>query len=706
MASSMLRPPRDFVPGGPQPAHSIATTMSTASPKTSLAPSLAIAVDIGGTFTDIALHDASSGQIWRAKTPSVPGDPSQAFLTGMRLALADAGFAASLLERVLHGTTVATNMILEDKGARTALVTTKGFRHVLTIGRQDIPRRANYLAWVKPPRPVPASRVFEVTERIGAGGTVIEALDEASVRVAADPCRAAKVEAVAVCLLHSFANPAHEQRAAEILRAHLPGVAVTASSDVLPVVREYERSLATVLNAAVMPGVSTYVSRLEARLADEKVTAPLLLMQSNGGVAGGATIRRAPALTALSGPAAGVVGARDMAAACGIRDIITVDIGGTSADICLIKDGRIALTQSGHVGNWPLPLPMVDMVTIGAGGGSIATVDSGSLTVGPQSAGAEPGPAAYGRGGTMATVTDAHVVLGHLPSTLLGGRMALDVAAASRAIDLRVADPLGITRHAAARGILAIIDNNMMGALRLVSVERGHDPRDFTLVPFGGAGPLHGCSLAALLGIKRVLIPPAPGVLCADGLLAADLKADFSRTLPKAGAIDLERARAIYGDLSRQADDWLAAEQVSPADRQQTKIALLRYHGQGSELSIAWVDDAAGVETAFAEAHRTLYGFTLDSAVELVTLRVEATGRMPAPPRPLLAAGSGAKSTATLPVHFADGTRDVPLYERATLGTGDKISGPAIISQLDATTLVLPGWQGEVHPSGAILLVS
>lgn len=674
--------------------------MSTASSRSSLA----IAVDIGGTFTDIALHDPRSGRIWRAKTPSVPADPSQAFLTGVRLALADAGRAAPSLERVLHGTTVATNMILEDKGARTALVTTAGFRHVLTIGRQDIPRRANYLAWVKPPRPVPASRVLEIRERIGAGGIVIESLDEASVRAAAEACRALKVEAVAICLLHSFANPAHEQRTAEILRESLPGVAVTASSDVLPVVREYERSLATVLNASVMPGVSTYVSRLQARLSDEKMTAPLLLMQSNGGVASATTIRRAPALTALSGPAAGVVGARGVAAACGIKDIITVDIGGTSADICLVKDGKIALTQSGHVGDWPLPLPMVDMVTIGAGGGSIARVDAGSLTVGPQSAGADPGPAAYGRGDTMATVTDAHVVLGHLPANLLGGRMALDVQAAGRAIDLRVAGPLGLTRETAARGILAIIDNNMMGALRLVSVERGHDPRDFTLVPFGGAGPLHGCSLAELLGITRVLIPPAPGVLCADGLLAADFKADFSRTLPKAGAIDLERAHAIYGELGRQADDWLAAEKVSPADCRQVKIALLRYHGQGSELSVGWVDDVAGVEAAFAQAHRTLYGFTLDSAIELVTLRVEATGRMPAPPLPLLAAGTGAKSQTTLPVYFAAGKRDVPLFERSSFGAGDRLAGPAIISQLDATTLVLPGWQGEVHASGAILL--
>src|SRR5689334_20429371 len=668
--------------------------------------SLAIAVDIGGTFTDIALHDATSGRIWRAKTPSVPSDPSQAFLTGIRLALDDAGQAAPALARVLHGTTVATNMILEGKGAKAALVTTAGFRHVLTIGRQDIPRRANYLAWVKPARPVPASRVFEVTERIGAGGVVIEPLDEASVEAAAAQCHKLGVEAVAVCLLHSFANPAHERRVADILRAKLPGVAVTASSDVLPVVREYERSLATVFNAVVMPGVSTYVSRLEKRLLDEHVAAPLLLMQSNGGVAGGATIRRAPALTALSGPAAGVVGARDVAAACGIADIITVDIGGTSADVCLIKDGRISLTQQGHVGEWPLPLPMVDMVTIGAGGGSIAKVDAGTLTVGPQSAGADPGPAAYGRGGERATVTDAHVILGHLPAKLLGGRMELDVEAANRVVDAEVARPLGLDRRAAAQGILSILDHNMVGAVRIVSVERGHDPRDFTLVAFGGAGPLHGCSLAALLGITKVLIPPAPGVLCADGLLAADLKAEFSRTLSKAGAVDIDEARKIFGELAAQADDWLTAEKVTAEDRRENKVAMLRYHGQGGEVAVPWVDSKDGLETAFAVAHKALYGFTLDAPIELVTLRVEATGRVPEPPRPTLAKGSGARMRGQFPVHFDSGMAQVPLYERASLGAGDFIAGPAIVSQLDATTLVLPGWTGTVHPSGAILLTA
>ena len=473
----------------------------------------------------------------------------------------------------------------------------------------------------------------------------------------------------------------------------------------LPVVREYERSLATVFNAVVMPGVSTYVSRLEKRLDDEKVNAPLLLMQSNGGVAGGATIRRAPALTALSGPAAGVVGARDVAAACGIKDLITVDIGGTSADICLIKDGRIALTQQGHVGEWPLPLPMVDMVTIGAGGGSIAKVEAGTLTVGPQSAGAEPGPAAYGRGGQRATVTDAHVILGHLPAKLLGGRMALDAEAAASTIDREVAKPLGLERAAAARGVLSILDHNMVGAVRIVSVERGHDPRDFTLVAFGGAGPLHGCSLATLLGITRVLIPTAPGVLCADGLLAADLKADFSRTLPKAGAVDIEVARKIFAELSAAADDWLTAEKVAPSDRQQNKVALLRYRVRAARSPCPGSTARTASRRPSPPRTPALYGFTLDAPIELVTLRVEATGRMPAPPRPMLAKGSGARPQAPLP--GASGNRAWRKCRSTTAprsAPATRSRGPPIISQLDATTLVLPGWTGEVHPSGAILL--
>ncbi|MEJ0015802.1 MAG: hydantoinase/oxoprolinase family protein [Acetobacteraceae bacterium] len=662
----------------------------------------AVAVDIGGTFTDITLLDQASGRQWRAKTPSTPGDPSEAFMTGVALALREAGASASGVRRVLHGTTVATNLILEGKTARTALVTTAGFRHVMEIGRQDIPRQANLFTWVKPRRPVPPSRVLEVRERIGPGGIVLLPLDEASVADVAVALRRLDVQAVGVCLLHSFAYPAHERRVAELLRAALPDLAVTASVDVLPVVREYERSLATVMNAGVMPAVTTYVARLQRRLAEAGIDAPLLLMQSNGGVAGAATIRRAPALTVLSGPAAGVVGARDVAAAAGIGDIVTVDIGGTSADICLLRDGQVALTQRGRIGEWPLPLPMVDMVTIGAGGGSIARLSGGALTVGPASAGAVPGPACYGGGGEQPTVTDAHLALGHLPASLLGGRMTLNVALAETAIRTRIAEPLGLSLHDAARGILAIADSNMVGAIRVVSVERGHDPRDFTLVPFGGAGPLHGCALAELLGIRRVLVPPAPGVLCAEGLLAAGLKAEFSRTLPRSDAWDT--VEAVFAALEQDAAAWFAEERVAEQGRRLRRVALLRYHGQGAEVAIPWPGDAAAARAAFAEAHRALNGFVLETPVELVTLRVEAEAGTPAASRSPLAAGTGAQPIGRQTVHAATGTQEALIYDRSALGVGDRFAGPAIVTQLDATTLVAPGWQAEVLGSGALML--
>lgn len=662
---------------------------------------LALAVDIGGTFTDVALRNGATGEVWRAKTPSTPTDPSEAFLDGIRKALSDAGLSADALTEVLHGTTVATNMILEDKGARAALVTTRGFRHVLSIGRQDIPRKANLYNWVKPRRPIPPDRILEVSERVAAGGAVLDPLDEASVYAAADALLALDVEAVAICLLHAFANPAHEARVAEILRDRLPGVAVTASTDVLPVVREYERTLASVLNAIVMPGVTTYVGRLEKRLKEEGVTAPLLLMQSNGGVAGAAKIRQAPALTALSGPAAGVVGALAEAQACGIDDIITVDIGGTSADICLIADGVIGLTQNGQVGEWPLPLPMVDMITIGAGGGSIAAVEDGTLSVGPRSAGAVPGPAAYQHGGTEPTVTDAHVVLGHLPARLLGGRMALDVDAATQAVRLGVADPLGLSVEEAARGILAIADNHMVGAVRVVSVERGHDPRDFTLVPFGGAGPLHGCALADLIGIRRILIARAPGILCADGLLDADLKAEFSQALPKALPASEAQTDTLLAELEAKAEAWFTLENVAPERRQLRRVALMRYHGQGGELAVPMGGDLVA---DFSASHKALYGFVLDAVVEMVTLRVEATGRAADRQSRDLAPGTDVSPISEAQVLGASAPLQVPVVERASLGSGAVLNGPMILSQLDTTILIAQDWLGTVQPSGAILL--
>ena len=586
-------------------------------------------------------------------------------------------------------------MILEGKGARAALVTTAGFRHVLTIGRQDIPRRANLYAWVKPARPVSASCVLEVDERIGPGGVVLRALDEASVRAAAAECRRLQVQAVAVCLLHSFANSAHEERVAEILREELPGVAVTASVDVLPVIREYERSLATVLNATVMPGVSTYVSRLEERLRDAQVqrAAPADAVEwrrrRRADDPPGAGAHRAVRSGGRRGRRPRGRGRmRD-------RDLITVDIGGTSADICLIKGGQIGLTHRGHVGEWPLPLPMVDMVTIGAGGGSIAQVTDGALTVGPASAGADARAGLLRprrrRADGHRRACRARPPAGGAARRAHGARRRRRRAPRSRT---RVAEPLGLSLEDAARGILAIVDNNMVGALRVVSVERGHDPRDFTLAPFGGAGPLHGCALAALLGVTRVLIPPAPGVLCADGLLAADLKAEFSRTLPKAGPVAMDAVEPIFAELARQADAWLAAEGVAangPRHAPRRADALSRA-GRRDRRGLGG-DARRRVEADFVAAHQALYGFTLDSVIELVTVRIEATGRMPEPRPPTLARGSGATPVERRAVHLAGGVAEVPVYDRATLGAGDRFAGPAIITQLDATTFVAPGME-------------
>jgi N-methylhydantoinase A len=662
----------------------------------------AVAVDIGGTFTDVALADSEGGRLWRAKVPSTPADPSDAFLAGVRLALAEAARRPEDLGRVLHGTTVATNLILEGKTARTALVTTAGFRHVLEIGRQDIPRHANLFTWTKPKRPVSPSLVLEVRERVGPGGVILQPLDEASVTEVAIGLRGLDVQAVAVCLLHSFAFPEHERRVAELLRAALPDVAISTSVDVLPVVREYERSLATILNAGVMPAVSTYVKHLERRLTDVDIAAPLLLMQSNGGVAGAATIGRAPALTVLSGPAAGVVGAREAAAAVGIVNIITIDIGGTSADVCLLRGGQIELTQRGRIGDWPLPLPMVDIVTIGAGGGSIARLSDGALTVGPASAGAMPGPACYGTGGKQPTVTDAHLLLGQLPSSLLGGQMKLNAALAERAIRTDIAEPLGLSVQQAARGILAIANSNMVGAIRVVSVERGHDPREFTLVAFGGAGPLHGCALAELLGMTRVLVPPAPGVLSAEGLLAARLKAEFSRTLPRPDEWD--RVETVFAALRAAALEWFAAERVAETERKLRYVALLRYQGQGSELAIAWPGSLAAAKLAFAEAHRTLNGFTLETEVELVTLRVEAEGDVAASLRPGSPRGVAAQPIGRQIAHDALGSEAASIFDRSSLGCGETLTGPAIVVQRDATTMVARGWKAEVLASGALML--
>lgn len=659
----------------------------------------AVAVDTGGTFTDVTLFDRETGRMWTAKTPTTPDDPSRGFMNGIEAALEQAAVAPRELAQVFHGTTVATNLILEGKGAEVGLLTTSGFKHVLEIGRQDIPRRANLFAWIKPKRPVPPEGIFEIPERLDVNGNILTELDEDAVRCATRTLQARGVGAIAICFLNSFIDPKHEQRAAELVVEAHPDALISISSDVLRLFREYERSMATVLNVYVMPAMSRYIAQLQERLTLANVSAPLLIMKSNGGVVGASEAQRVPAHTVLSGPAAGVVGAQFIGTTAGFQDVIGIDIGGTSADICLIKDGAYSLTGKGTVGDWPLAFPMLDINTVGTGGGSIASVsETGALTVGPASAGANPGPACYGRGGDKATVTDAHLVLGHLPPYLLAGKIELDVEAARGAIDRHVARPLGLSVERAARGILSIGDNDMVGAIRVVSVERGHDPRDFALVAFGGAGPLHGGALARLLGIRTVIIPPAPGVLSAMGLLVSQLRADYARTcLETPPDFNHARLAAIYAELETEAKAWFERERVPPSAQQLTRHASLRYRHQGFELDVPWGGNDVSTSTieatleAFHALHEQLYTFAQrDTPVEIVTLHVAAVGRLPQP-RLTERPGGGDLADALighLPVHTEAGARTVPVYDREKLSSGMTFPGPALVVQLDSTTLI------------------
>jgi N-methylhydantoinase A len=674
-----------------------------------------LGVDTGGTFTDVALIDPATGCCWTAKTPSTPEDPSLGFATGIARVLELAGLMGADIARVLHGTTIATNLILEGKGAHTAFLTTRGFRYVLEIGRQDVPRRASLFAWVKPKRPIPPQRIFEVDGRIGPDGRELAPLAEDGVRELARAMVAQGIGSIAVALLHSYANPEHERRVAAILLEEIPEATISLSSAVLPVFREYERSMTTILNASIMPVISSYVAKLARRLAAAGISAPLLMMKSNGGVTGAKTVGRAPIETVLSGPAAGAVAAAYIGASSGHHHVIGIDIGGTSADITLIRDGQPGLTAHGRVGEWPVAMPIVDIATIGAGGGSIARVaDTGALTVGPKSAGAVPGPVCYRRGGAEPTVTDAHLVLGHLPPHLLGGAFKLDIEAAKSAIRTRIAEPLGMSVEAAARGIVAIVDNAMVGAIRVVSVERGHDPRDFSLIPFGGAGPLHGGALARLLGIPRIIVPPNPGVLSALGLLVSNLKAEFARTcLQKAGAFHAARLARVFAELETAARAWLDAEGVPETARRVTMHASLRYQHQGFELFVPWAgrdvtqDSARATVAAFHKLHERLYTFAQeDTPVEIVTLRVDAVGVFPAPAmRELPPAGrlEDAQTGRQL-VRFEAGPMWTDVYARERLGAGARIDGPAILTQLDATTLIHCGQTGEVDRFGNLLL--
>ncbi len=672
-----------------------------------------VGVDIGGTFTDIVLR--RPGEPVRViKIPTTRGDPSQAVLKAVDHMRRAWSVDPREITRFLHGTTVATNAVLERKGARIGLLATAGFRDVLEIGRQM--RHQMYDLALDPETPVflaPGRLRKEVGERIGPSGEVIRVLDEESVARAADELASAGCEAIAIAFLFSFLNDAHEKRARDIVLARHPQLLVSISSEVDPAFREYERTVVTAFDAYIKPVVDQYLGRLESGLATAGIEAPLQVMQSRGGVSAAATARLRPVRLFLSGPAAGVIGGRMAAESTGVRDVITVDVGGTSSDIALIEDGRPALKSESSISGYPVRVAMVDVNTIGAGGGSIAWIDkSGGLKVGPQSAGSEPGPACYGRGGTFATVTDASIVLGYLdPGNFAGGTMTLSPDLARRAIAETIARPLGLSLEEAALGIHRVVNAQMAEGIRLVSIRQGHDPRGFALLPMGGAGPLHGCPLADDLGITRIIIPRLPGVLSAAGLLAAPIEHEASAAFPcPLAMVDMSELKRTIAQLDERCTALMQQERVDADAPRVSHFADVCYIGQAYSLEVelhASRSDAMDRLTKdFFAVHERVYGYAPNVPIKIVNVRavhsiagltdLDETGWRPKDGVPVkrsapILVGTGEPVTATV-------------YDRAALPTGFNFAGPAIIEQSDTTTLVTPGWRGRVDEGGNIIL--
>jgi len=670
-----------------------------------------VGVDVGGTFTDFHAFDVERGREHVFKTPSTPDNPADAILKGLGALCAEAGIDAAAITRLAHGTTVATNALLQRKGAPIALVTTAGFRDLLEIGRQIRPKMYDFKA-DNPAPLVPREHRFEVAERIGSRGEVVRALDDGDIEAVVAAVRDSGAEACAVGFLFAYLNPDHERRVAAALQAALPEMFISTSSEVQPEFREFERLSTTVLNAYLQPVVTRYLTRLEAGLAACAPRAVLGINQSSGGLMSVGRAGAFPVRTALSGPAAGAVGAVHVAGLAGRANVITLDMGGTSADVCLIRDGKAGIGYDQKIADFPVRLAMVDINTVGAGGGSIAWFErDGLLKVGPASAGAVPGPACYGRGGTAPTVTDANLILGRLsPDGLLGGTMALD-AAAARAAFAPVADRLGFSIERTAHGVLGIVAANMVRAIRAVSVERGHDPREFTLMAFGGAGPLHAVDVARALDMREIVIPAAPGILCAQGLVVSDLKEDFvasTRTIVDAGNMDAITAEAAA--LRQQAAAWFTEESIAE-DRREAALSFdMRYVGQNFELSVA-VDSAKlqpdALKQLFFAAHEMNYGyFNPDDAVEIVNYRLTARGRLDRP-APAAAPTDAAPPAATgqREVYFdVETSVAAARFERESLQPGNRISGPAIIDQLDTTTLIYPGDTARVDGARNLII--
>lgn len=672
---------------------------------------LNLGIDVGGTFTDLFLYDSDGARSWSAKTPSTPANQASGVMTGIREICVRAGIEPAALDAVLHGTTVTTNALLEGTGSAVGLLTSYGWRNVLHLADSWTPGPLFGFFSYEPPEPVvPLERIRQLRERIAADGEVIMALDDSDVETMVTQLLATGMEALTICLHHSYAFPDHEQRAAALAAKVIEGagstIPISISSEVSPEFREYERTVTTVLNSYLGPVMRRYLSSLEAGLKDIPVTASLQVVRSDGGLMSVSAAQRHPVATALSGPSGGVNGAAFLASRAGFDRIITFDMGGTSSDVAVCRGGIPTVTRETRVAAFPVRAPAISVETIGAGGGSVANVSevTGSLRVGPESSGADPGPACYGRGGTLPTVSDANVLVGHLPPLLLGGEMTLDVDAATRAFE-PLAKALDVDIHRAAQAVIDVVNGNMLGALRVATVQKGLSPRDFALVSFGGAGGLHANALAAALGSFPVIIPPEPGVLSALGFVVADVRNEFAQAHLR--PLQGESLSALHDDLaalSAQASAWLDAEQVS-ADRQEvTHVIDMRYRRQGYEIAVDFSRDISDLSHSqiaerFEQQHRLMYGFVLPAEIEIVTIRARAVGRtekLKTETGPVGGSDSDAAVVGTQRSYLGGSFADIPIYERAALQPGMTLNGKAIVRQYDSTVLVLPGYRATV----------
>jgi N-methylhydantoinase A len=687
-----------------------------------------IGIDTGGTFTDVVAFDETSGELVTTKTPSTPANPADGFINGVHKVLDLMGADGADVTAVCHGTTVATNQLLEGKVEQLGFITTEGYEFILEIARQAVPDGyGNSYFWVKPPRIVPADMVRTVGGRFDFEGNEVRPFDEEAAVAAAHWFRDHGITTIGVCFLHSYANPDHELRMREVLRREHPEAVISISSDVLREYREYERSMTTLVDAAVKPKVSRYVSNIKSRLDDftpeGSGSIPFYIMKSNGGVLSADEVVHQPITTVLSGPAAGALGAALISGKAGFDKVLTCDGGGTSTDVSVVLGGEPTLTTEGTVGAYPSKIPMIDVVTVGAGGGSIAWISpEGTLKVGPKSAGADPGPICYAKGGAEPTITDAHVMLGRIPAHLLGGEIPLDADAARAGIE-DIAGKLGLRADECAAGILEISAWNQANALRQISVKRGLDVRDFMLATFGGSGSLLACRLVDILDLAGVVVPPNPGNVSAFGLLTVDVKNDYVQTaVAKHAQLDHHSVDTTFAELTERAAQALDGEGFARADHRYVRTADLRYFGQAFEVRVnapeGAIDEtvADAVATAFHDAHKGLYGYDFRDdprqQVEWVNLRVTGIGPITRPEINEIAAAAGQSDsverarTGTRPVCFdpAQGYVDTGVYWRPDLRAGDEVAGPVIVEEFGSTVPVHPGFTVRVDAYGNLVI--